>query len=212
MDETIREAIDQYISQLFAPEDDALRHIQAEANRNNMPEISIQPFEGRLLQFLAQMANAKKIVEIGTLAGYSAAWLARALPSDGKLITLDVSEKHANVAKANLANAKLSDKVEVRQGDAHDLLKKLSADAPFDLVFIDADKDSYPFYLEWAIENVRQGGIIAAHNALRGGKIVAPDNDMDRAMAEFNKRIAEDSRLSSFILAIGDGMAVSIKK
>jgi caffeoyl-CoA O-methyltransferase len=212
MDETIREAIDQYISQLFAPEDDALRHIQAEANRNNMPEISIQPFEGRLLQFLAQMANAKKIVEIGTLAGYSAAWLARALPSDGKLITLDVSEKHANVAKANLANAKLSDKVEVRQGDAHDLLKKLSADAPFDLVFIDADKDSYPFYLEWAIENVRQGGLIAAHNALRGGKIVAPDNDMDRAMAEFNKRIAEDSRLSSFILAIGDGMAVSIKK
>jgi caffeoyl-CoA O-methyltransferase len=212
MDETIREAIDQYISQLFAPEDDALRHIKAEANRNNMPEISIQPFEGRLLQFLAQMANAKKIVEIGTLAGYSAAWLARALPSDGKLITLDVSEKHANVAKANLANAKLSDKVEVRQGDAHDLLKKLSADAPFDLVFIDADKDSYPFYLEWAIENVRQGGIIAAHNALRGGKIVAPDNDMDRAMAEFNKRIAEDSRLSSFILAIGDGMAVSIKK
>jgi caffeoyl-CoA O-methyltransferase len=212
MDETIREAIDQYISQLFAPEDDALRHIQAEANRNNMPEISIQPFEGRLLQFLAQMANAKRIVEIGTLAGYSAAWLARSLPADGKLITIDVSEKHANVAKANLANAKLSDKVEVRQGDAHDLLKKLSADAPFDLVFIDADKDSYPFYLEWAIENVRQGGLIAAHNALRGGKIVAPDNDMDRAMAEFNKRIAEDSRLSSFILAIGDGMAVSIKK
>jgi caffeoyl-CoA O-methyltransferase len=212
MDETIREAIDQYISQLFAPEDDALRHIQAEANRNNMPEISIQPFEGRLLQFLAQMANAKKIVEIGTLAGYSAAWLARALPSDGKLISLDVSEKHANVARANLANAKLSDKVEVRQGDARDLLKKLTADAPFDMVFIDADKDSYPFYLEWAIENVRQGGIIAAHNALRHGKIIAPDNDLDRAMAEFNKRIAEDKRLSSFILAIGDGMAISIKK
>jgi caffeoyl-CoA O-methyltransferase len=212
MDETIREAIDQYISQLFAPEDDALRHIQAEANRNNMPEISIQPFEGRLLQFLAQMANAKKIVEIGTLAGYSAAWLARSLPADGKLISLDVSEKHANVARANLANAKLSDKVEVRQGDARDLLKKLTADAPFDMVFIDADKDSYPFYLEWAIENLRQGGIIAAHNALRHGKIIAPDNDLDRAMAEFNKRIAEDKRLSSFILAIGDGMAVSIKK
>jgi caffeoyl-CoA O-methyltransferase len=212
MDETIREAIDQYISQLFAPEDDALRHIQAEANRNNMPEISIQPFEGRLLQFLAQMVNAKKIVEIGTLAGYSAAWLARSLPADGKLITLDVSEKHANVAKANLANAKLSDKVEVRQGDARELLKKLSAEAPFDLVFIDADKDSYPFYLDWAIENVRQGGLIAAHNALRHGKIVAPDNDLDRAMVEYNKRIAEDSRLSSFILAVGDGMAVSIKK
>src|SRR6185503_11464292 len=103
---------------------------------------------------------------------------------------------------ANLANAKLSDKVEVRQGDAHDLLKKLSAEAPFDLVFIDADKDSYPYYLEWAIENVRQGGLIAAHNALRHGKIVAPDNDLDRAMVEYNKRIAEDSRLSSFILAV----------
>ena len=212
MDEATREAIDQYISQLFAPEDDALRHIQAEANRNNMPEISIQAFEGRLLQFLAQMVNAKHIVEIGTLAGYSGVWLARALPADGKLVTLDVSEKHANVAKSNFAQAGLSNKIEVRQGDAHDLLKKLSAEGPFDLVFIDADKDSYPFYLEWAIDNVRQGGLIAAHNALRHGKIVAPDNDLDRAMVEFNKRIAEDSRLSSFILAVGDGMAVSIKK
>jgi caffeoyl-CoA O-methyltransferase len=212
MDEATREAIDQYISQLFAPEDDALRHIQAEAKRNNMPEISIQAFEGRLLQFLAQMVNAKRIVEIGTLAGYSGAWLARSLPADGKLVTLDVSEKHANVAKGNFAHAGLSDKIEVRQGDARDLLKKLSAEGPFDMVFIDADKDSYPFYLEWAIDNVRQGGLIAAHNALRHGKIVAPENDLDRAMVEFNKRIAEDSRLSSFILAVGDGMAVSIKK
>lgn len=212
MDEATREAIDQYISQLFAPEDDALRHIQAEANRNNMPEISIQPFEGRLLQFLAQMVNARRIVEIGTLAGYSGAWLARALPSDGKLITLDVSEKHANVARGNFARAGLSDKIDLRQGDARNLLKKLSAEAPFDMVFIDADKDSYPFYLEWAIENVRQGGLIAAHNALRHGKIIAPDNDLDTAMVEYNKRIAEDSRLSSFILAVGDGMAVSIRK
>lgn len=212
MDESTREAIDQYINQLFAPEDDALAHIQAEAKRNNMPDISIAPFEGRMLQFLAQMVNAKKIVEIGTLAGYSAAWMARALPSDGKLITLDVSEKHSKVARANLAHAGLSNKVELLQGDARDLLKKLSSQAPFDMVFIDADKDSYPFYLEWAIENVRQGGLIAAHNALRHGKIIAPDNDLDRAMAEFNKRLAEDNRLSSFILAVGDGMAVSIKK
>jgi caffeoyl-CoA O-methyltransferase len=212
MDETTSEAIEQYISQLFSPEDDALRHIQAEAKRNDMPDISIQSFEGRLLQFLAQMVNAKKIVEIGTLAGYSAAWLARALPSDGKLITLDVSEKHANVARANLAYAGLSDKVDLRQGDARDLLKKLSAQAPFDMVFIDADKDSYPFYLEWAIENLRQGGLIAAHNALRQGKVIAPDNDLDRAIADYNKLIAEDSRLSSFILAVGDGMAVSIKR
>lgn len=212
MDESTREAIDHYISQLFAPEDAALAHIQAEANRNNMPDISIQAFEGRLLQFLAQTVNARKIVEIGTLAGYSGAWLARALPSDGKLITLDVSEKHANVARANFANAGLSEKIEVRQGDARDLLRKLANEAPFDMVFIDADKDNYPFYLEWAIENVRQGGLIAAHNALRHGKIIAPDNDLDRAMVEFNKRIAEDTRLSSFILAVGDGMAVSLKK
>jgi caffeoyl-CoA O-methyltransferase len=167
VDEALREKMNNYITDLFASEDDALQHILAETKRNNMPDIGLQPFEGRLLQFLAEMIGAKKIVEIGTLAGYSGTWMARALPPDGKLITVEVSSKHASVARANFDNAGLGTKVEIRQGDAHDILSKLSSQAPFDMVFIDADKESYPFYLDWAIANLRIGGLVAAHNALR---------------------------------------------
>ena len=212
MDEALREKLNNYITDLFAHEDDALEHILAETKRNNMPDIGLQPFEGRLLQFLAEMIGAKKIVEIGTLAGYSGTWMARALPADGKLITVEVSSKHANVARANFENAGLSGKVEVRQGDAHDILSKLSSQAPFDMVFIDADKESYPFYLDWAIANLRIGGLVAAHNALRGGAVVAPENESDNGMNNFNRRIAEHPQLSSFLIGVGDGMAVAIKK
>jgi caffeoyl-CoA O-methyltransferase len=100
----------------------------------------------------------------------------------------------------------------VRQGDAHDILSKLSNQAPFDMVFIDADKDSYPFYLDWAIQNVRIGGLIAAHNAFRNGKVVAPDNEADNGMNAFNKRIAEHPQLSSYLIGVGDGMVVAIRK
>ena len=154
MVETLNEKMNAYITDLFGRKDDALKHIQYETDRNSMPDISLEPFEGRLLQLLAEMVGAKKIVEIGTLAGYSGTWLARALPDHGKLITVEVSSKHANVARANFENAGLSGKVEVRQGDAHDILNKLSSQAPFDMVFIDADKDRYPFYLDWAIANL----------------------------------------------------------
>jgi caffeoyl-CoA O-methyltransferase len=212
MDEALREKMNTYITDLFGREDDALKHIQAETERNGMPDISLEPFEGRLLQFLAEMVGAKKIVEIGTLAGYSGTWLARALPADGKLITVEVSSKHANVARANFENAGLSSKVEVRQGDAHDILNKLSSQAPFDMVFIDADKDSYPFYLDWAIANLRVGGLIAAHNALRGGAVVAPESESDKGMIAFNQSIAEHPQLSSYLIGVGDGMALAIRK
>ncbi len=212
MDEAVRVKLDQYVVDLFVNEDDALRSIQSEADRNDMPRISLQAHEGRLLQFLVLASGARKAVEIGTLAGYSGVWLARGLPAGGKLYTLEVSSKHASVARGSFERAGVSDKVELIEGAALDSLKKLSSKGPFDLVFIDADKEGYPQYLAWTVENLRPGGMVAAHNAFRGGRVIAPQEEGDRAMDAFNRTLASDSRLESTILAIGDGMAVGIKK
>lgn len=210
--ENTQEGLNAYITDLFAPEDDALRWIQAEAERNDLPAISILAFEGRLLQLLLHTLGAKKIVEIGALAGYSGTWMARALPPDGKMYTLEKSSKHAKVARAAYAHAGVAERVELLEGDAQDSLRKLSAKAPFDFVFIDADKGGYPAYLEWAVENLRTGGMVAAHNALRHGRIIAPEGDEDRAMIEFNQALADHPQLESGIIGVGDGLAVGIKR
>ena len=209
---TDQQAFNQYVTEIFAAEDDSLRQIQEETRHNNMPQISLAPQEGRLLQFLVHSVGARKAVEIGTLAGYSGTWLARALPEDGKLITLEMDSKHARVARANFERAGVSGKVELIEGPALHSLEKIQDRGPFDFVFIDADKGGYPRYLEWAISNLRPGGMVAAHNAFRGGGVVNPGNDDDRGMHQFNRSIAEDKRLFGTILAIGDGMAVGIKK
>jgi caffeoyl-CoA O-methyltransferase len=210
-DANLLEQLDHYLTGLFAPEDEALRWIQAETDRRGLPSISVQPFEGRLLQFLLRSVNARKVVEIGALAGYSGVWIARALPPDGKLITLEKSSKHAAVARASYARAGVSDSVELREGDALVLLDKLSAEGPFDFVFIDADKASYGDYLAWTVDNLRPGGMVAAHNALRSGRVLAPESDDDRLMDAFNRALAANARLDSFIIGVGDGMAVGIK-
>jgi caffeoyl-CoA O-methyltransferase len=152
------------------------------------------------------------VVEIGTLAGYSAIWMARALPPDGKLYTIEKSSKHAQIAQASFQRAGLDKKIELREGAASDWLPKLVGQGPFDFVFIDADKEGYPDYLNWAVENLRLGGIVTAHNAFRHGAVLAPKTNEDRGMDDFNKLIASDPRLESVILAVGDGMAAGIKK
>ncbi len=212
MDSNTRAELDHYITTLYAQEDETLRWIQDEAERHELPAISLQPFEGRLMQLLATMVQAKNIVEIGTLAGYSGVWLARALPHDGKLYTLEKSSKHAQVARHSFQRAGVADKVEVLEGDARESLRRLSAHAPFDLVFIDADKGSYPDYLAWAIEHLRPGGMVAAHNAFRSGSILTPQSADDHAMLAFNQAIADHPQLDGMILAVGDGMAVGVKK
>jgi caffeoyl-CoA O-methyltransferase len=128
------------------------------------------------------------------------------------LWTLEVSSKHAAVARANFERAGLSHKVELLEGPALDSLKKIEPQGPFDFVFIDADKPGYPHYLEWAVVNLRPGGMVTAHNAFRGGRVIAPASDEDRGMIDFNRLLATDDRLFSTILAIGDGMAAGIKK
>jgi predicted O-methyltransferase YrrM len=212
MNDTNRAKLDDYVTELFVDEDEVLEWIQHEAERNGLPSISVRGFEGRLLQMLVYMSGAKKIVEIGTLAGYSGTWLARALPPDGRLYTLEKSSKHAAVARASFQKAGVSSRIELLEGDALDSLKKLSPRGPFDLVFIDADKGGYPAYLDWAIANLRPGGVVAAHNAFRSGRILEPSEEADEQMDLFNHTLANDSRLESLILAIGDGLAVGVKK
>ena len=200
-----------YVTALFAQEDELLAWIQTETQRNNMPQISLSAQEGRLLQWLAQMVGARRMVEIGTLAGYSGTWLARALPDGGRLFTLEANARHARVARASFERAGLAERVQLLEGPALDSLQELSAQGPFDLVFIDADKGGYPQYLAWTLEHLRVGGIIAAHNAFRGGRVLAAEADDDGAMDAFNRSLAAEPRLSSTILSIGDGMAVGLK-
>ncbi|MHB8624923.1 MAG: O-methyltransferase [Aggregatilineales bacterium] len=205
-------ALDQYVIDLFAPEDEALRWIQAEADRNQVPHISLQAYEARTLQIFIKAVGARKVLEIGALAGYSGVWIARALPADGKLITLEKSSKHAQIARASYQHAGVGDKVTLIEGAALDLLPKLKAEAPFDLAFVDADRANYVNYFHWIADALRLGGILAVHNAFANGRILSPQSDDDRGMVAFQKELAHDKRFDSVILGVGDGMVVAVKK
>ena len=202
----------QYITDLFVPTDPVLGQVLDNLPQRGLPEISIKPEEGRFLQFLVRACGARLAVEIGTLGGYSGIWLARGLPPQGKLITLECDELHAQVAREHFALAQLSDRVEVRLGDARLILAELALTGPCDFCFIDADKCDLPAYLDWALANVRPGGIIAAHNAFRRGAILdAANHDADVAcVREMNRRFAADSRLFSTIFPAGDGMVAGV--
>lgn len=214
-DAETRTFIEQRLTQIFTPEDDALRGALQAARDNDMPEIQISPLQGRLLQLLATACGARKILEIGALAGYSSIWLARALPSDGRLISLEVSEKHAAVARASLERAGLGDRAEVRLGPGAEQLPKLVDEAPFDFVFIDADKPSYPIYLDWALKLTRPGAIIVADNCIRAGAPLRENSEGEsRALGEYDQRVASDPRLLSVAFAMDDdgmdGFAISV--
>jgi caffeoyl-CoA O-methyltransferase len=213
----IRHRIEEAITQQFAAEDEGLQYALTAARQAGLPQIQISPIQGKLLQLLATACNAHKILEIGSLGGYSGIWLARALPSNGHLITLEINPIHADLVRTAFAKAGVSDRAEVRVGKALDLLPHLESEAPFDLVFIDADKPPYPQYLEWALRLSRPGSFIVADNCVRSGK--AFDQPEDEAMAgivEYNKRIASSERLLSLLLAMDDdytdGFAISVVK
>jgi len=204
--------LDQYVIDLFGPEDDVLRWIQDEANRNDLPQISIRAHEGRMLQVLMRAVNAIKVVEVGALAGYSGVWIARALPVDGKLFTLEKSSKHAAIARASYERAGVAHKVVLREGAAIDLLPHLTAHGPFDFVFLDADRPNYVNYLKWAEENLRPGGILAVHNAYAGGRVLKPESENDQGMVDFNVALAKNPHFDSTIIGVGDALAVGVKK
>jgi predicted O-methyltransferase YrrM len=196
--------IDAYIDDLFDPSDEILEAALRDSRRAGLPEINVSPNQGRLLQLLVGMSGARRILEIGTLGGYSAIHLARGLPDDGTLISLEIDEHHAEVARNNIARAGLSERVEIRIGDAHELLAALIEDdeGPFDVIFIDADKESYPAYLDASLHLVREGSVILGDNTIRGGTVLDPQDATARATREFNERIARDPNLSGIVLPL----------
>lgn len=171
--------VDDYFTDTIAPADDALTAALADSTAAGLPEIAVAPNQGKLLQLLARMQGARNILEIGTLGGYSTIWLARALPADGRLVTLEYDPAHADVARANIARAGLDKIVEVRTGAALDSLPQLEAEGagPFDLVFIDADKVNNPHYVAWALKLSRPGTVIIVDNVVRNGRISTPHPD-----------------------------------
>ena len=212
--ELLRE-IDGYVEDLFAPSDEVLEAALRDSRRAGLPEINVSPNEGRLLQLLVEISGARRILEIGTLGGYSAIHFARAMPDDGALISLEIDEHHAAVARNNVDRAGLSDVVEIRVGDARELLATIAEDGegPFDLTFIDADKEGYPEYLDWSLRLSQPGSLILGDNAIREGSVINPDDSSSQAMREFNERMARDPRLSGIVLPLIreriDGLAIA---
>jgi len=172
------DAVDGYFNAALIPPDVALDQALERSQAAGLPPIAVAQNQGRLLNLLVSLIGAKRVLEIGTLGGYSALWMVRALPTDGRLISLEIDARHAEVARANLAAAGFSDRAEVRLGRGIDLLAALDGDEPFDLVFIDADKPSNPEYFAWAIKRVRPGGLIIVDNVVRGG-LVADAHSQD---------------------------------
>lgn len=210
---TYNDALDEYVRQTFAGEGDALRRIRLGIEAAGLPAITIRPDEGRFLQFMVAATAAKLAVEIGTLGGYSGTWIASGLGDGGRLITLEQVPARAELAREHFRMAGVADRVELLVGDAHELLPKLSPAGPFDFVFIDAEKEGYQAYLDWTLDNLRPGGVLAAHNAFRGGAIVNPDGDeATRAIRQFNLRLARQPDLISTIYPAGDGMALAVKR
>lgn len=201
----------QYIESLFAAEDPILATLREEADRTGLPPISVSADEGRLLQVLLTAIGARNVLEIGTLGGYSAIWMARALPADGRLLSLEIEPAHAEFARRHIARAGLADRVEVRVGRALDLLPALDGER-FDAVFIDADKQPLATYYEWALRLLRRGGLVIADNALWGGKVFDDRVQDDRTVAirELNRRMAEDPRVTSIIVPTHDGVAIGV--
>lgn len=211
----IYQQVDDYISGLVAPEDEALSAARAASLEAGLPDIAISAAEGKFLHVLARAIRAERILEIGTLGGYSTIWLARALPPHGHLITIEVDPHHAGVAQSNIARANLADRIEVRVGGALDVLPTLAG--PFDFVFIDADKETYVEYFEWAVRLARPGTLIVADNVVRKGEVVAADSADPRVIGarRFNAALGQNRAVSAAIIqTVGakghDGMAVAV--
>jgi len=210
--------VDRYIEDLFVPPDPSLEQGLADAAAAGLPDIAVSPNEGKLLHLLARLVRPTRILEVGTLGGYSTTWLARALEPGGRLVTLELEGHHAEVARRNLARSGVGDRVEIRVGPAAAALRAMvaAAERPFDVVFIDADKESYPEYLELSLELSRAGTVILADNVIRGGRVLDGRSTDPRVQGvrAFNTRLASHPRLDSIVLPIArehlDGLSISI--
>jgi predicted O-methyltransferase YrrM len=210
--------VDAFLDSLLVGEDDALAEATAAAQRAGLPPISVSAAQGKLLYLLAKVQGTRRVLEIGTLGGYSAIWMARALPADGHLISLEYSPRHAEVASGNIARAGLVGTVEIRVGAAGDTLPKLAAEGvePFDMVFIDADKGGYPDYLDWSLKLTRPGSLIVADNVVRGGAVadgLSRDPNV-QGVRSYLEKVAADPRLEGTVMqTVGvkgyDGLSIA---
>lgn len=206
----------QYIRDVFAGEDKVLTKVRESAPVEKKG-MQIGPEEGKLLYVLATMVQAGRIVEIGTFMGYSALWMARALPKGGKLFTIESDPVHARHAAQHFKEAQKDGCIQLCQGNAHEVLPSLNKEGPFDMVFIDADKGSYTTYLDWAEQHIRKGGLIVGDNTFLFGTVYAdkkPEGVAAQsytAMREFNARLADTTRYASILLPTFEGMTVAVK-
>ncbi|MBZ0302762.1 MAG: O-methyltransferase [Anaerolineae bacterium] len=212
-------AVDRYLTDLFVPSDPILEAALRSSQEAGLPPHNVSPNQGKLLQLLAQIHQARTILEIGTLGGYSTIWLARALPAGGRLVTLEANPRHAEVARANIARAGFSELVDLRLGPAVETLPQLAAEGlgPFDLIFIDADKPSNPHYLAWALTLARRGSLIIGDNVVRDGTVIdsASTDPSVQGIRRFNDLLAADARVSvTAIQTVGskgyDGFALAL--
>lgn len=217
--DTIYQRVDNYIKNLLAPEDDVLKQTIQSLEKQNIPQISISANQGKFLQVMVKLTGAKKVLELGTLGGYSTIWMGRALPVDGKIITIELDAKHAAVAQTNIDRAALSSKVEIRVGKGLNILNQMieEGEAPFDMIFIDADKPPYAEYFNLALQLSRSGTLIIADNVIREGKILDTnsEDEMVAGVDRFNTLLANTAGVTATIIqTVGskehDGMAFAV--
>jgi predicted O-methyltransferase YrrM len=219
LDEKQWTAVDRYINERLVPNERVLDEVMAANAAAELPSIDVAPNQGKLLHLLALMKGARRILEVGTLGGYSTIWLARALPADGRLLTLELQAKHAEVARANVDRAGVGDKVEIRVGAAAELLAALidEMQEPFDMIFIDADKKNIPVYMKHAMMMSRAGTLIVTDNVVREGAILdeaSTDADVQGVRAMFEMMAKEPRLVSTAIQTVGskgwDGFAMAV--
>ena len=209
--------IDKYVERLFVPRDPVFEQALRAAAAAGLPPIQVSPNLGKLLYLLAKLSGAHRVLEIGLLGGYSTMWLARAIGPRGKLVTLEVNEKHIRMARRNLRRAKLLSRVDVRPGDARATLRQMVRDQeqPFDLVFIDADKPSYSTYLDYALRLTRPGSLILADNVIRDGDVTRrhKGDALVEGIKKFNRKLAANRKLEAILITVMrrrlDGLAIA---
>jgi len=206
-----------YVDSLFQWEDEILQEVRVRAEKAKLPPIHVGPSDGRILELLSRMIGAKKIVEIGSLAGYSAICLGRGMGRDGTLYCLEFDPRHSEITQESLQHAGLSSQTKVLTGAALDLLPKIESDGPFDIVFIDADKRNYPNYFKWAEKNLRIGGLILGDNTFAFGHVHEKDIGDERlekqvqAIDEFNRLVARSPHFRGTVFPTGEGLTVGVR-
>jgi caffeoyl-CoA O-methyltransferase len=207
----VDERFERYVTELFAAEDPILSKIRARHAAENLPSINVSPEEGKLLHLLLLTIGAKRVLEIGSLGGYSGVWLARALPPGGELTTIEKDPKHAKIARESFAAARLHGRVQLIEGSALDVLPTLHPG--FDAVFIDADKEALPQYFDWGMRLLRRGGLLLCDNAFFHGAAIDQSDRSGAALGvrAFNQLAASDPRLVSTIIPVRDGLVIGLK-